>query len=146
MIIERKAQTTKEISTSSLPDIIFLLLVFFMVVTVMKEYDAPKIDMPYAKAIKKLENRRNAAFVWATKDGYVVLDDLKFGNILQSEKDQSDFKAAMAVKMNQNPQIVVSLKSDNQSKMQLINKIHDLLKDPDVSALRLSFSALRKAE
>lgn len=146
MIIERKAQTTKEISTSSLPDIIFLLLVFFMVVTVMKEYDAPKIDMPYAKAIKKLENRRNAAFVWATKDGYVVLDDLKFGNILQSEKDQSDFKAAMAVKMNQNPQIVVSLKSDNQSKMQLINKIHDLLKDPDVSALRLSYSALRKAE
>jgi len=146
MIIERKAQTTKEISTSSLPDIIFLLLVFFMVVTVMKEYDAPKIDMPYAKAIKKLENRRNAAFVWATKDGYVVLDDLKFGNILQSEKDQSDFKAAMALKMNQNPQIVVSLKSDNQSKMQLINKIHDLLKDPDVSALRLSYSALRKAE
>ena len=130
----------------ALPDIIFLLLVFFMVVTVMKEYDAPKIDMPYAKAIKKLENRRNAAFVWATKDGYVVLDDLKFGNILQSEKDQADFKAAMALKMNQNPQIVVSLKSDNQSKMQLINKIHDLLKDPDVSALRLSYSALRKAE
>ena len=146
MIIERKTQTTKEISTSSLPDIIFLLLVFFMVVTVMKEYDAPKIDMPYAKAIKKLENRRNAAFVWATKDGYVVLDDLKFSNILQSDKDQSDFKVAMQTKMSQNPQIIVSLKSDNQSKMLLINKIHDLLKDPDVNALRLSYSALRRAE
>jgi len=146
MIIERKEQTTKEISTSSLPDIIFLLLVFFMVVTVMKEYDAPKIDMPYAKAIKKLENRRNAAFVWATKDGYVVLDDLKFSNILQSDKDQSDFKLAMKTKMGQNPQIIVSLKSDNQSKMLLINKIHDLLKDPDVNALRLSYSALRKSE
>ena len=146
MIIERKEQTTKEISTSSLPDIIFLLLVFFMVVTVMKEYDAPKIDMPYAKAIKKLENRRNAAFVWATKDGYVVLDDLKFSNILQSDKDQSDFKVAMQTKMSQNPQIIVSLKSDNQSKMLLINKLHDLLKDPDVNALRLSYSALRKSE
>ena len=123
MIIERKEQTTKEISTSSLPDIIFLLLVFFMVVTVMKEYDAPKIDMPYAKAIKKLENRRNAAFVWATKDGYVVLDDLKFSNILQSDKDQSDFKLAMKTKMGQNPQIIVSLKSDNQSKMLLINNL-----------------------
>ena len=30
MLIERKTHTTKEISTSSLPDIIFLLLVFFM--------------------------------------------------------------------------------------------------------------------
>ena len=102
--------------------------------------------MPYAKAIKKLENRRNAAFVWATKDGYVVLDDLKFSNILQSDKDQSDFKVAMQTKMSQNPQIIVSLKSDNQSKMLLINKIHDLLKDPDVNALRLSYSALWKAE
>ena len=59
MSFERKTQTTSEISTSSLPDIIFLLLVFFMVVTVMKEYDSPKIDMPYAKAIEKLDNRRN---------------------------------------------------------------------------------------
>ena len=78
MFIERKIHTTKEISTSSLPDIIFLLLVFFMVVTVMKEYDAPKIDMPYAKAIEKLNNRRNTAFIWATKDGFTVLDDIQF--------------------------------------------------------------------
>ena len=67
-------------------------------------------------------------------------------NILQSDKDQSDFKLAMKTKMGQNPQIIVSLKSDNQSKMLLINKIHDLLKDPDVNALRLSYSALRKSE
>ena len=52
----------------------------------------------------------------------------------------------MQTKMSQNPQIIVSLKSDNQSKMLLINKIHDLLKDPDVNALRLSYSALRRAE
>ena len=39
MLIERKANTSKEIATSSLPDIIFLLLVFFMVVTVLKEFD-----------------------------------------------------------------------------------------------------------
>ena len=56
MLFERKVHTTKEISTSSLPDIIFLLLVFFMVVTVMKTFDAPQIDMPYATKIEKLEN------------------------------------------------------------------------------------------
>jgi len=145
MIIKKKDYTTKEISTSSLPDIIFLLLVFFMVVTVMKEYDAPKIDMPYAKAIQKLENRRNAAFVWATKDGFVVLDDMQFTNIKGSE-DQAEFKKTMKYKISNNPKIIVSLKADNQSKMSLVNTLHTLLKDPEVNALKLSYSALRKSE
>ena len=145
MPIERKSQTTNEISTSSLPDIIFLLLVFFMVVTVMKEYDSPKIDMPYAKAIEKLDNRRNTAFVWATKDGFTVLDDIQFPNI-SGQENASLFKKTMAYKVNNNPRIVVSLKSDSKSKMSLITNIHKLLKDPEVNALKLSYSALRKSQ
>ena len=145
MAFERKTQTTSEISTSSLPDIIFLLLVFFMVVTVMKEYDSPKIDMPYAKAIEKLDNRRNTAFIWATKDGFTVLDDIQFPNI-SSQDNASLFKKTMAYKVSNNPRIVVSLKSDSKSKMSLITNIHKLLKDPEVNALKLSYSALRKTQ
>jgi len=145
MSFERKTQTTSEISTSSLPDIIFLLLVFFMVVTVMKEYDSPKIDMPYAKAIEKLDNRRNTAFIWATKDGFTVLDDVQFPNI-SSQDNAGLFKKTMAYKVSNNPRIVVSLKSDSKSKMSLITNIHKLLKDPEVNALKLSYSALRKSQ
>jgi len=145
MSFERKTQTTSEISTSSLPDIIFLLLVFFMVVTVMKEFDSPKIDMPYAKAIEKLDNRRNTAFIWATKDGFTVLDDVQFPNI-SSQNNAGLFKKTMAYKVSNNPRIVVSLKSDSKSKMSLITNIHKLLKDPEVNALKLSYSALRKSQ
>ena len=42
--------------------------------------------------------------------------------------------------------MAVSLKADNETKMSLINIIHTLNKDPDVNALKLSYSALRKAE
>ena len=145
MPIERKSQTTSQISTSSLPDIIFLLLVFFMVVTVMKEYDSPKIDMPYAKAIEKLDNRRNTTFIWATKDGFTVLDDIQFPNI-SGQENANLFKKTMAYKVSNNPRIVVSLKSDSKSKMSLITNIHKLLKDPEVNALKLSYSALRKSQ
>ena len=145
MPIERKSKATSQISTSSLPDIIFLLLVFFMVVTVMKEYDSPKIDMPYAKAIEKLDNRRNTAFIWATKDGFTVLDDIQFPNISDQE-NANLFKKTMACKVSNNPRIVVSLKSDSKSKMSLITNIHKLLKDPEVNALKLSYSALRKSQ
>ena len=145
MLIERKTHTTKEISTSSLPDIIFLLLVFFMVVTVMKEFDAPKINMPYAKAIKKLDDRRKTTFVWATKDGFVVLNDIQFPNIT-SKANQALYKKTMKYRAVSISGMVVSLKADNETKMSLINTIHTLNKDPDVNALKLSYSALRKAE
>ena len=56
-----------------------------MVVTVMKTFDAPQIDMPYAKEIEKLENRRNTTFIWATKDGFTVLDDMQFSNLTNSD-------------------------------------------------------------
>ena len=56
-----------------------------MVVTVMKTFDAPQIDMPYATKIEKLENRRNTTFIWATKDGFTVLDDMQFPELNSPE-------------------------------------------------------------
>ena len=145
MLIERKIQSTNEISTASLPDIIFLLLVFFMVVTVMKTFDAPQIDMPYAKEIEKLENRRNTTFIWATKDGFTVLDDMQFSN-LTNEENSMLFKKSMIYKVRNNPRITVSLKADAKAKMSLVTNLHQLLQDPDVNALKLNYSALRKSE
>tara|TARA_B100001750_G_C15288944_1_gene486308 strand:+ start:369 stop:806 length:438 start_codon:yes stop_codon:yes gene_type:complete len=145
MLIERKVQSSSQISTSSLPDIIFLLLVFFMVVTVMKTFDAPQIDMPYAKEIEKLENRRNTTFIWATKDGFTVLDDMQFSNLTNADNAML-FKKSMIYKVRNNPRITVSLKADSKAKMSLITNLHKLLQDPDVNALKLNYSALRKSE
>ena len=145
MLIERKVQSSSQISTSSLPDIIFLLLVFFMVVTVMKTFDSPQIDMPYDKEIEKLENRRNTTFIWATKDGFTVLDDMQFSN-LTSDENAMLFKKSMMYKVRNNPRITVSLKADSKAKMSLITNLHKLLQDPDVNALKLNYSALRKSE
>ena len=145
MLIERKVQSSSQISTSSLPDIIFLLLVFFMVVTVMKTFDAPQIDMPYAKEIEKLENRRNTTFIWATKDGFTVLDDMQFSNLTNADNAML-FKKSMIYKVRNNPRITVSLKADSKAKMSFITNLHKLLQDPDVNALKLNYSALRKSE
>ena len=145
MLIERKVQSSNQISTSSLPDIIFLLLVFFMVVTVMKTFDAPQIDMPYAKEIEKLENRRNTTFIWATKDGFTVLDDMQFSS-LTNDENALLFKKSMIYKVRNNPRITVSLKADAKAKMLLVTNIHKLLQDPDVNALKLNYSALKKSE
>ena len=75
MKLERKNKNKSEISTSSLPDIIFMLLIFFMVTTVMREFEGLDVVLPRAKTIEKLESKRHTSYIWSTKDGLVSVDD-----------------------------------------------------------------------
>jgi len=135
MKIERKTHTSKEISTSSMPDIIFMLLIFFMVTTVMREYEGLDIIMPRAKMIEKLESKRHTSYVWATKDGLVSVDD-RIINV-------NNLSGLMYNKIAKDPKITVSLKSDEKTTMKLITDIHTQLRT--ANALKLSYSALTKA-
>ena len=135
MNIERKTKTGSEISTSSMPDIIFMLLIFFMVTTVMREFDGLKVLMPKAKMIEKLESKRHTSYVWATKDGLVSVDD-RIINI-------NNLSGLMYNKIAKDPKITVSLKSDEKTTMKLITDIHTQLRT--ANALKLSYSALTKS-
>ena len=135
MKIERKTHTSREISTSSMPDIIFMLLIFFMVTTVMREYEGLDIIMPRAKMIEKLGSKRHTSYVWATKDGLVSVDD-RIINI-------NDLSGLVYSKIVKDPKITVSLKSDEKTTMKLITDIHSQLRT--ANALKLSYSALTKA-
>ena len=56
---KKRANTKQEIPTSSMPDIIFMLLLFFMDATTLKEFDVMvKYKLPEAEAIEKIENKR----------------------------------------------------------------------------------------
>ena len=134
MKIERKTHTSREISTSSMPDIIFMLLIFFMVTTVMREYEGLDVIMPRAKMIEKLESKRHTTYVWATKDGLVSVDD----RIIHI----NDLAGLMYNKVAKDPKVTVSLKSDEKTTMKLITDIHSQLRT--ANALKLSYSALTK--
>ena len=134
MKIKRKTNTSNEISTSSMPDIIFMLLIFFMVTTVMREYEGLDVIMPRAKMIEKLESKRHTSYIWATKDGLVSVDD-RIINI-------NNLSGLMYNKIAKNPKITVSLKSDEKTTMKLITDIHTQLRT--ANALKLSYSALTK--
>ena len=58
MKFNRKTQLDSEIPTASMPDIIFMLLIFFMVTTVLREYSGLPISLPKAKRIEKLKSKR----------------------------------------------------------------------------------------
>ncbi|MBC8312191.1 biopolymer transporter ExbD [Candidatus Marinimicrobia bacterium] len=135
MKIVRKTHTSKEVSTASMPDIIFMLLVFFMVTTVMREFEGLDVLMPRAKMIEKLESKRHTAYIWATKDGLISVND----RIIS----MNGLSSVMYERMVADPKITVSLKSDENATMKLISDIHTQLRE--ANALKLSYAALTEA-
>ena len=134
MKLNRKNKPNNEISTSSLPDIIFMLLIFFMVTTVMREFEGLDVVLPRAEKIEKLESKRHTVHIWATKEGLISVND-KIINI-------NDLSNVMFMKLSSDPRITVSLKSDDESRMELITEIHSQLRK--AQALKLNYSSLTK--
>ena len=132
MNINKKTKQKSTVSTASLPDIIFMLLIFFMVTTVMREFEGLDVVLPRAKNIEKLESKRHTSYIWSTKDGLVSVDD-KLVNM-------SDLGEVMYVKISRDPKLTVSLKADENSLMETLTDIHSQLKK--AQALKLNYSSM----
>lgn len=73
---ERKSKTSQEIPSSSLADIAFLLLIFFMVTTVFRSDRQRPIEWPSAVAAQKIdEKKKNILNVWVERNGNVFIND-----------------------------------------------------------------------
>ena len=130
MKFKKKTKISSEIPTSSMPDIIFMLLIFFMVTTVLREYSGLPVQLPKAKRIEKLKSKRHTSHIWISKDGLISIDDRLF-NI-------EDIANIIYEKRASDPQIVISLKADEEAKMEQISGDHEKLRDAD--ALKLNYS------
>jgi biopolymer transport protein ExbD len=73
---ERKSKTSSEIPSSSLADIAFLLLIFFMVTTVFRTQGDRQIEWPAAVATEQIDEKRdNILYLWIERNGDVWIND-----------------------------------------------------------------------
>jgi len=131
MKVNRKTKLDTEIPTASMPDIIFMLLIFFMVTTVLREYSGLPISLPKAKRIEKLSSKRHTSHIWVSKDGLISIEDKLYAS--------DGIRHVMYEKRVADPQLVISLKADERAKMGLISAIHGELRKAD--ALKLNYSS-----
>jgi len=130
----RKTKLDAGIPTASLPDVVFLLLLFFMVSSVFQQYRGIPVRLPAAKKIEKLPGKRNVANIWADDKGRISIDD-KFLDV----KEVSDIMYAKVVDPL-NPLRVISLKIDERAKMGFITAIHEELRETGGAALNVNYS------
>jgi biopolymer transport protein ExbD len=131
--IEKKSKMKIGIPTASMPDIIFQLLIFFMVSTVLREFQGLKVDLPEATKIEKLPGKRHVTTIWVDRFNNAVIDDMTI-------KKMSDLRTIVYNKLVADLQLIVSLRVDKEADMGIVTDIQQELRE--AQALRINYSAL----
>lgn len=139
-----KARAVPAVSTSSLPDIIFMLLFFFMVATTMKEVDMQVVvEKPEAGQAEVLENKDAVDFIYIgfPKDAEegteprIQLDD-------QLAIDYTQVANWKLIKQRDGltvTDIVTSLKVHKDVGMRTVSNVKETLREID--AVKINYSA-----
>ena len=144
---KKKGGDLPAISTASLPDIVFMLLFFFMVATVMRE-DTLMIEnrLPSADQIEKLEKKNLVMYIYVGKpsthykakygnEARIQLND-KFADV---DEIQAFIAAERASKREEEvPYLTTSLRVDKETNMGIVGDIKQELRK--ANALKLNYT------
>ena len=144
---KKKSGDLPAISTASLPDIVFMLLFFFMVATVMRDSTLMvQNTLPAADQIQKLDKKDRVIYIYAGKpstryqDKYgsqprIQLND-KFATV--SEVGAYILSERAAKREELQNVLTTALKVDGETKMGLISDIKQELRK--VNALKINYT------
>jgi biopolymer transport protein ExbD len=143
---KKKTQTKEDIPTASLPDIIFMLLIFFMVSTVLRETTVQvRTLLPQAEAISKIDQKRLVSYVWI---GPRKLENNRLGDTGVQIDDamvdeMTNVRTIMYRKLVEQPKLIVSLRVDQLSEMGIVLDLQQELRE--AGTLRINYSTKRQA-
>jgi biopolymer transport protein ExbD len=139
----KKKKGMPGISTASLPDIVFMLLFFFMVTTVMREttlkIKLPKL--PAATEVKKLEKKSLVSYIYVGKslDG-TPGDKIQLNDRISDVKEVKSFIFSERADRDEKdiPFLTTSIKADMEANVGTITDIKIELRE--INALKINYS------
>ncbi len=142
---KKSAKTSQNVPTSAMPDVVFMLLIFFMVTTVLREVEL-QVDVTYADAenIEKIEQKRLVSYIYV---GPQRLGNNQFGDTKVQIDDAivDDINAIRNImydKLMEEPRMIVSLRVDEDSEFGIITDVQQELRH--AGALRINYSTRRE--
>lgn len=141
---EKSSGSMPAISTASLPDIVFMLLFFFMVTTVMREVDLlVKVTLPEATETTKLEDKALVDYIYIgppmskalgteplmqLNDQFAKLEEIDPWVKAGEDRREEVLK----------PKITRSLKVDKETAMKIVTDVKQELRKSN--ALKINYS------
>jgi biopolymer transport protein ExbD len=119
MLVEKRKGKTTEIPTASLADIVFLLLLFFLVTTTIDVDKGIGLALP-EKGEQKEVHKRNITNLLINAEGLVRLD--------KEPIEINLIKTTLQGKLVQNPLLIVSVKTDKRTSYEVYVKVLDQVK------------------
>lgn len=129
MKFERNIKSKSTIPTASMGDIVFLLLIFFMVTTVFKTEDGLPVELPRAESGLEVK-RDDLARVYVDRRGRISVNDKL---VAPTQVGQ-----LMLQKLQKNPLTIVGFETDVATHYEVMDQIMEELKK--VNAVRVSFN------
>ena len=117
---QKSSKASEEIPASSLADIAFLLLIFFMVTTVFQSDRQRPIEWPAEAAAKIDEKQKNILNIWMERDGVVYIND----QVHTMEEVTTVVAPLYAASQRA---LVISVRGDREVPYRFMNQVQDAL-------------------
>lgn len=149
----KKSHDVPELNTSSLPDLIFSVLFFFMIVTHMRQVTL-KVEcrVPQGKNLVRLTKKSAVSHIYIGKPikdlqgKYGKETQIQLNDKLATASEVMDYMAAEKKRMSAEDQrlMTVSIKADKDTKMGVITDVKQALRQ--AKAIKISYSAVEKGQ
>ena len=130
MNFERQQKIESKVPTSSMADIAFLLLIFFMTTTIFKMEDGLPVTLPRAETADK-QQREMIMRIWINRDGIISIND-KLVNV-------DNVEAIIVTMMQEKPNLIVAFNADDRCPYNVVSDVMEELKR--ANAVRVSFTS-----
>lgn len=146
---KKESREMPEMNTSSLPDLIFTILFFFMIVTTMREVTLQvKLTVPQGTELEKLEKKSAVSYIYvgpptdALRAQMGSTTRIQLNDRYAEPREVMDFVAQERQGMANQAEQVISIKADSKTQMGIITDIKEVLRKS--WALRINYSATRR--
>lgn len=152
VIRKKEKKEIGQISTSSLPDIVFMILFFFMVSTSMKETElVVQFKAPEATEIQKLENKSLVSYIYvgppvaSLQAKFGQAPKLQLNNTFSDPEQIGQFVASERDNLNEadRNKMTICIKTDKDTRMGIITDVKQELRKAE--AYKVSYAASKAA-
>lgn len=136
MLVEKKKERSFDIPTSSMADIAFLLLIFFLVTTTMDMDKGIPMVLPERGGEVKI-NPQNIAKILINETGGVLFDD----NIVSDSELQELIEAKIKERgfdSDGKPKLIVSIKTDRNTEYDRYITVLDIVKEAGATKISIA--------